>query len=156
MTGSPIFSVIFTNRNSPAKLNYHMSIKKSQSNVWFTLGLQNDRNHVLWHLALFSARRPVKVLKTLNDRQSYILSTFRLTFLNWPMIVWFSWIISICEIYGEYRTVGHLVFSKPWPAVELKKVVSVTNMVSSCEPERIKTKRFTWDLLSISGSLDFS
>ena len=29
------------------------------------------------------------------------------------------------------------------PAVELKKVVSVTNMVSSCEPERIKTKRFT-------------
>ena len=23
------------------------------------------------------------------------------------MIVWFSWIISICEIYGEYRTEGH-------------------------------------------------
>ena len=42
------------------------------------------------------------------------------------MIVWFSWIISICEIYGEYRTAGHLVFSKPWPAVELKKVLSVT------------------------------
>ena len=27
------------------------------------------------------------------------------------MIVWFSWIISICEIYGDYRTAGHLVFN---------------------------------------------
>ena len=43
------------------------------------------------------------------------------------MIVWFSWIISICEIHGEYRTAGHLVFWKPWPAIELKKVLSVTN-----------------------------
>ena len=31
-----------------------------------------------------------------------------------------------CEIYWEYRTAGHLVFWKPWPAVELKKVLSVT------------------------------
>ena len=30
-------------------------------------------------------------------------------------------------MYGEYRTAGHLVFSKPWLAVELKKVLSVTN-----------------------------
>ena len=44
------------------------------------------------------------MLKTLNDRQSYIHSTFRLTFLHRHMIVWFSWIISICEIHGEYRT----------------------------------------------------
>ena len=51
---------------------------------------------------------------------------FRLTFLHQHMIVWFSWIISICEIHGEYRTAGHLVFWKPWPAVELKKVLSVT------------------------------
>ena len=44
------------------------------------------------------------------------------------MIVWFSWIISICEIYGEYGTAGHLEpVWKRWPAVELKKVLSVTN-----------------------------
>ena len=31
----------------------------------------------------------------------------RLTFLNRHMVVWFGWIFSICEIYGEYRTAGH-------------------------------------------------
>ena len=31
MTGSPVFSVNFTNRTNPAKPNYHMSIKKSQA-----------------------------------------------------------------------------------------------------------------------------
>ena len=39
-------------------------------------------------------------------------------------------IFPCCEIYWEYRTAGHLVFYvvfwKPWPAVELKKVLSVT------------------------------
>ena len=49
-------------------------------------------------------------IKTLNDRQSYILSAICLTFLNRHMIVSFSWIISFCEIYGECRTEGHLVF----------------------------------------------
>ena len=39
---------------------------------------------------------------------SLIFSTFRCTFLNRHMIVWFSWIISICEIYGEYGTADHL------------------------------------------------
>ena len=34
------------------------------------------QNHVLWNLELFSARLPVKVFKTLHDRQSYILSKF--------------------------------------------------------------------------------
>ena len=29
--GSPVFSVNFTNRKNPAKLNYHMLIKKSQA-----------------------------------------------------------------------------------------------------------------------------
>ena len=42
------------------------------------------------------------------------------------MIVQNGWIFSICEIYWEYGTAGHLVFWKPWPAVELKKVLSVT------------------------------
>ena len=52
----------------------------------------------------------------------YLISKFRLPFLHQHMIVWFSWtFFSICEIYGEYRTAGHLVFWKPWPAVELRK-----------------------------------
>ena len=42
------------------------------------------------------------------------------------MIVQNGWIFSICEIYWEYGTAGHLVFWKLWPAVELKKVLSVT------------------------------
>ena len=58
-----------------------MSTKKSQailkcfldlkSNVWFKLGSE-DETRVLWHLDLFWARLPVKVFKTLNDRQSYL------------------------------------------------------------------------------------
>ena len=78
-------------------------------------GLRRQK-HVFWHLELFSAR------------QSYIysLSTFRLTFLNRHIIVWFSWIFSISEIYWKDRNAGQLVFWKPWPAVELKNVSSVT------------------------------
>ena len=30
------------------------------------------------------------------------------------MIVWFRWILSICEMYREYRTAGHLVFWRLW------------------------------------------
>ena len=50
--------------------------------------------------------------------------TIRITI--WIMIVQNGWIFSICEIYWEYGTAGHLVFWKPWPAVELKKFLSVT------------------------------
>ena len=39
MTGSPIFSVNFTNRKNPAKPNYHMSIKKSQAKCTENIGL---------------------------------------------------------------------------------------------------------------------
>ena len=42
------------------------------------------------------------------------------------MIVQNSWIFLIYEIYLEYGTAGHLMFWKPWPAVELKEVLSVT------------------------------
>ena len=61
-----------------------MSIKKSQAilkcfidlknSVWFTLGSEDKT--MVWHLELFSAWLPVKVFKTLNDRQSYILHKF--------------------------------------------------------------------------------
>ena len=50
----------------------------------------------------------------------------RLTFLNRHMLVQIRWFFSICQIYWEYRTAGHLVFYKPWPAVDLRKVLSVT------------------------------
>ena len=63
-----------------------MSIKKSQAILecfidlkysdWFTLGSDYETSLVLWHLELFSARLPVKVFKTLNDPQSYILCKF--------------------------------------------------------------------------------
>ena len=45
------------------------------SRVWFYAGLRG-RNHVLGHLELCSARLPVKVYKTLNGWQSYILTKF--------------------------------------------------------------------------------
>ena len=58
-----------------------MSIKKSQAILecfidlkysdWFTLGSDDETSLVLWHLEL-----PVKVFKTLNDPQSYILCKF--------------------------------------------------------------------------------
>ena len=69
---------ISQNRKLPANLNYHiMSIKKSQSilkcfidlksSVWFSLDSEDE---TFVTLRLFSAQLPVKVFKTLNDRQS--------------------------------------------------------------------------------------
>ena len=60
-----------------------MSIKTSQailksfidlkSSVWFTLGSEDE---TVFCDTFFSARLPVKVFKTLNGRQSHILSKF--------------------------------------------------------------------------------
>ena len=62
-----------------------MSIKKTQAILkcfidlkyrdWFTLGSE-DETMFCDTLNFFSARLPVKVFETLNDRQSYILSKF--------------------------------------------------------------------------------
>ena len=92
MTGSPVFSVNLINRKNPAKPNYHVSIKKSQAIQKYVIDLKNS---VWFTLDPEDETMPVKVFKTLNDRQSYILSKLRLTFLNRHMIVWFSWIFSI-------------------------------------------------------------
>ena len=61
-----------------------MSIKKSQAilkcfidlkySIWFTLGSEDET--VFCDTKNFSARLPVKVFKTLIDRQSYILRKF--------------------------------------------------------------------------------
>ena len=49
------------------------------------------QSHVLWHLEPFSGQLPVKVFKTLNDRQSYILSKFdkskNSAYLNYQMSI---------------------------------------------------------------------
>ena len=77
-----IFSVNVTNRKSPAKQNYHMSIKRSQAILKCFIDLKNS----VW-LTICSH----------DEREN----------------------IGTC-------TAGHLVFSTPWPAVELEKVLSVT------------------------------
>ena len=81
MTGSPVFSVNFTNRTNPAKPNYHMSIKKSQAilkcfidlkfSVWFTLGSENETMFCDSQNFFQVDQLPVKVFKTLNNRQSF-------------------------------------------------------------------------------------
>ena len=63
-----------------------MSIKTSQvilkcfidlkSSVWFTLGWEDETVFCDTLIELFAARLPVKVYKTLNGRQSHILSKF--------------------------------------------------------------------------------
>ena len=59
------------------------------------------------------------------------------------MVVWFSWIFSICEVYWKYRTPGHLVFWKPWHwqlTWKIKTVIIVSqNMVSFSEPSVYQT-----------------
>ena len=53
------------------------------------------------------------------------------------MIDWFSWIILICEIHGEYRTAGHLVFWKPWPVTgHIAKAFK-----STCSPDSELTQQ---------------
>ena len=57
-----------------------MSIKKSQEILKFFIDLKitlgSEDETIVSDTQLFSARLPVKVFKTLNDRQSYILYKF--------------------------------------------------------------------------------
>ena len=57
-----------------------MSIKKSQEILKCFIGLKitlgSEDETIVCDTQLFSARLPVKVFKTLNDRQSYILCEF--------------------------------------------------------------------------------
>ena len=167
MTGSPIFSINFTNRNNPAKPNYHMSIKKSTAKCteyrtaghlvfwkpWPAVNLKKVLSVTKHGFVFWAQRKPnakLEIYKVFQrkrgkqkeerrKRKEEVLSVTkhgfvfwaqrkpnarleiykafqdRLTFLNRHMIVWFSWICSICEIYRKDRTAGHLVFWKPWP-----------------------------------------
>ena len=76
------------------------------------------RIHNLWaHNGLFKRKSP-----KLNTQEAFLcLAQSILATRAQPHIPGL-----VCEIYWEYRTAGHLVFWKPWPAVELEKVLSVT------------------------------
>ena len=108
----------------------HMSIKKSQAivklfidlkfSVWFT-GLRK-RNHVLWPLELFSAS------SFLFPLSSFSAFLFPLSSFLFPLS---SFLFPLSAFPTEAtllagHTVGHLVFWQSWPAVDLKKVESVT------------------------------
>ena len=139
MTGSPVFSVNFTNRTNPAKPNYHMSINKQSSEMY-------SEYRSASHLVFSTPWPAVELKKVLSaTKHGFVFwarrkSNARLTFLYWHMTVKIGWIFSIFEIFGEYRTAGHLVFSHwSWPAVELKKFLSVTKrawfrLLMSSEP----------------------
>ena len=152
MTRSPIFSIDFTNWKNPANLNCHMSIKKVS--VAFGLHWAQKTKPCFVTLRTFFSSTAGQGVENTKWVAVIFSAHFAWLFLNRHMMVWFSWIISICEIYGEYRTAGHLVFWKPWKAVELKKVVSVKPWFCLLSPAW--TKRYSWDLQSISGLLEFS
>ena len=72
------------------KINYHMSIKKSQAILKcfylkipsLAIGLrwaQKTKPCFVTLRTIFSVRLPVKVFKTLSDRQSYILRKFHIS-----------------------------------------------------------------------------
>ena len=65
------------------------------------------------------------------------------------MIVQNGWIFSICEIYWENGTAGHLVFWKPWAAVELKNVLSSSehSVNQTLHLRSIKHFRIAWLVL---------
>ena len=144
MTGGPVFSVNFINRKNLAKLNYHMPIKKSQAKCteYRTAG------HLVFWQKLWPAVELKKVLSV--TKHGFVFwaqckPNARLTFLidTWSFSL--AGFFSICEVYWECRTAGHLVFWKPWPAVELKKVLSVTKHGFVLWAQR-KPLRYTWGL----------
>ena len=58
------------------------------------------------------------MLKILNDQQSYILCKFsQIEIIQLNQTIIMSIKKQSSEMYWEYRTAGHLVFSTPWPAV---------------------------------------
>ena len=56
-----------------------------------------------------------------NDDMIYTFVNIYIVFVTPVMDDMMTWMT-----YREYGTAGHLVFWKPWPAVKLKKVLSVT------------------------------
>ena len=81
MTGTTVISLNLTYLRIPANPNYHMSIKKSQailkcSSLAFGLRWAQKKRpcFVTFIYYFFSGRLSVKVFKTLNDKQCYVLT----------------------------------------------------------------------------------
>ena len=83
MTGSTVFSLNLTYLRIPANPNYPMSLKKSQailkcSSLAFGLRWAQKKRPCfvtfIYLLCFFLGRLSAKVFKTLNDKQSYVLS----------------------------------------------------------------------------------
>ena len=129
MTGSPIFSINFKNRKNPANPNYHIVSTSWTSRLWdfynmFLLGAGLLMFVTIFMIFSFSRWEILTDFSLLMHVQFMINLQSRLVWSgSRHMIVWFSWIFSICEVYWKYRTTGHSVW--PWPAVDLKKVLSV-------------------------------
>ena len=92
MTGSPVFSINLTYLRIPINPNYHMSIKKSQAEMFYRsqiqrlvyAGLRTKPCFVTIKTFLRSTqcRLPVKIVKTLNDRQSTLPAEWLRSFLD--------------------------------------------------------------------------
>ena len=138
-----------TNRRNTAKPNYHMSRSRSNRPVLWEI---NQKMEPEIHPIASS-----RFLLSTSNRMKFrllVCSGFRHN-----MIVWFSWIFSICEIYWERKAYDCRSFSvlqtftgsRPENSSQNRS----QNMVSFSEPSVNQTLK-TWDLWSVSESLGFS
>ena len=113
-----------------------MRIKKGQailkcfidlkSSVWFTLGSEDETISSVTLRTLFSSTAG-QGFHTLNDEQSYILRKISQMEKNPAKPNYHMSIKKSQAKFTEKYYVGlPVMFSTPWPAVELKKVLSVT------------------------------
>ena len=139
MTGSPIFSINFKNRKNPANPNYHIVSTSRTSRLWdfynmFLLGAGLLMFVTIFMIFSFSRWEIFNRFSLLMHVQFMINLQNRLVWSgSRHMIVWSSWIFSICEVYWKYRTTGHLVFGIDRQSTWKKFKVS-QNMVSFSEP----------------------
>ena len=129
MTGSPVFSVNFTNQKFQLTYYYPIMSRPWISWLWDFYIMISLGVSVLMFMTIFMIFSLVGNFTNFSLLMQRFMINFPQNWLvwsgSWHMIVSSSWIFSICEVYWN-RTAGHLVLWKPWPAVDLKKVLSVT------------------------------
>ena len=129
MTGSPVFSVNFTNQKFQLTYYYPIMSRPWISWLWDFYIMISLGVSVLMFMTIFMIFSLVGNFTNFSLLMQRFMTNFPQNWLVWSgsrhMIVSSSWIFSICEVYWN-RTAGHLVLWKPWPAVDLKKVLSVT------------------------------
>ena len=174
MTGSPVFSINFTNRLIPAKpINSKLKLHTHPGKPFYFYSVPEARDSTKacrFFPPVFSRGRmkgqdSMTSLVTPCFEKKFVTSIQRLTKTKYEIpqnrllgsgsrhtIVCFSWDESIGEIYWKYRTAGHLVFWKPWPAVELKKSQNITSTSTSSSQPSVNQ---TLDLRSIKHQKHF-